>query len=313
MKEINKINNIISLPSLCCFGHITKDRIITGEKIVNSPGGTAYYFTHAVKIFEDVEYKLYTIIGKQEEYAVNDLINNGVKVEVNVCEKSVFFENIYNANLNERKQRVLSKSEPFTADKLENLEASIIHLGPLLNDDFSMDVLSFLSKKSELSLDVQGFLRTVDDRLNVIPVNWKEKQAVLKNIHYLKANEYELITLTGTDKITEGIKLIYNWGVKEVIVTLGDKGSIIFDGINFNFIPAYKPAAVIDATGCGDTYMAGYLYSRVHNKSIEESGNFGAAMATLKIGHFGPFCNLYSDIQNCMLTSEKTYPNIVIS
>ena len=38
------------------------------------------------------------------------------------------------------------------------------------------------------------------------------------------------------------------------------------------------------ATGCGDTYMAGYLYQRLKGAGIQDAGEFAAAMATLKLG-----------------------------
>jgi sugar/nucleoside kinase (ribokinase family) len=64
---------------------------------------------------------------------------------------------------------------------------------------------------------------------------------------------------------------------------------LIFKDNHFFQIPAYKPSAVVDATGCGDTYMAGYLTKKVAGASVQQAGEFGAAMATLKIQSSGPF------------------------
>ena len=79
------------------------------------------------------------------------------------------------------------------------------------------------------------------------------------------------------------------WGVKEVLMTLGSYGSVIFVEGKFYEIPAYKPRKVEDATGCGDTYAAGYLYSRAKGAGYVEAGKYAAAMCTLKIEHTGPF------------------------
>lgn len=62
------------------------------------------------------------------------------------------------------------------------------------------------------------------------------------------------------------------WGVKEVLLTLGDKGSLIYVDNRFYEIPAYLVENVADATGCGDTYMAGYLYMRNKGASYQEAG-----------------------------------------
>jgi sugar/nucleoside kinase (ribokinase family) len=86
------------------------------------------------------------------------------------------------------------------------------------------------------------------------------------------------------------------WGVKEVIITLGSKGSVIFCDNAFCTIPAYHPILVKDATGCGDTYMAGYLFQRIKGATIQKAGEFAAAMATLKIESSGPFQGTKEDV-----------------
>ena len=297
---------------ICCVGHITKDKIVTPANVIHTAGGTAFYFSYAIKVFNDINYFLCTIVGENEQNKVQELIDNGIKVKTGTCKHSVFFENIYGENSDERIQKVLSKAEPFGVEMVKNIKASIIHLGPLLNDDFSIDTIKTFDKNQLLSLDVQGFLRTVKDDGHVIPVDWQEKEAVLKNIHFLKANEYELKTMTGTNDIINGINMVYTWGVKEIIITLGSHGSVIFDGIDYHKIPAFKPRKFVDVTGCGDTYMAGYLYSRSKNKIIQDAGNCAAAMASLKIENTGSFNAEIEDIVKCINSFEKTFPSLNI-
>ena len=64
----------------------------------------------------------------------------------------------------------------------------------------------------------------------------------------------------------------------------------------FYDIPAYKPAKLVDATGCGDTYSTGYLYARMRGAGYAEAGRFAAAMCTLKLEHCGPFDRTVDDI-----------------
>ena len=93
----------------------------------------------------------------------------------------------------------------------------------------------------------------------MLPVDWPEKREALKHIHILKANETEMEVLTGCKEPHEAALLIADWGVKEVLLTLGDKGSLIYAKGQFHEIPAYSALQIVDATGCGDTYMVGYL------------------------------------------------------
>ena len=157
-----------------------------------------------------------------------------------------------------------------------------------------------------IAVDSQGYLREVRDT-HVYPVDWTDKREALQYIHFLKVNEHEMEVLTGLSDPHEAARQLYEWGVKEVLVTLGGMGSLIFDGKDFYRIPAYKPREVVDATGCGDTYTIGYLYQRVSGAGIEEAGRFAAAMSTLKIEKSGPFNGSKEDVIQCMTTAEQMF------
>ncbi|TXH60875.1 MAG: ribokinase, partial [Bacteroidia bacterium] len=289
---------------LCCVGHITLDKVVTPKNTVHMPGGTSFYFSHAIRNLKDINYTLVTAIAESEMAVANDLQSKGIDVKVMPSKHSVYFENIYGENQDNRTQRVLAKADPFTVDYLEDIDARIYHLGSLLADDFSLDVIRFLSQKGLVSVDSQGYLREVREQ-NVYAVDWTEKKEALQYIHFLKANEHEMEVLTGYDDVAMAAKQLYDWGVKEVLITLGSMGSVIYDGTTFHMIPAYKPKEVVDATGCGDTYMTGYLYKRAKGAGIEESGRFAAAMSTLKIECLGPFKGTKEDIEHCLETAEQ--------
>jgi len=294
---------------LCCVGHITLDKVVTPKNTVHMPGGTSFYFSHAIRNLKDINYTLVTAIAESEMAVANDLKSKGIDVKVMPSKHSVYFENIYGENQDNRTQRVLAKADPFTVDYLEDIDARIYHLGSLLADDFSLDVIRFLSQKGLVSVDSQGYLREVREQ-NVYAVDWTEKKEALKYIHFLKANEHEMEVLTGYDDVAMAAKQLYDWGVKEVLITLGSMGSVIYDGTTFHMIPAYKPKEVVDATGCGDTYMTGYLYKRAKGAGIEESGRFAAAMSTLKIECLGPFKGTKEDIEHCLETAEQKMPEL---
>ena len=294
---------------LCCVGHITLDKVVTPKNTVHMPGGTSFYFSHAIRNLKDINYTLVTAIAESEMAVANDLQSKGIDVKVMPSKHSVYFENIYGENQDNRTQRVLAKADPFTVDYLEDIDARIYHLGSLLADDFSLDVIRFLSQKGLVSVDSQGYLREVKEQ-NVYAVDWTEKKEALQYIHFLKANEHEMEVLTGYDDVAMAAKQLYDWGVKEVLITLGSMGSVIYDGTTFHKIPAYKPKEVVDATGCGDTYMTGYLYKRAKGAGIEESGRFAAAMSTLKIECLGPFKGTREEIEHCLETAEQRMPEL---
>ena len=291
---------------LCCVGHITLDKVVTPKNTIYMPGGTSYYFSHAIKHFDDINYALVTALAESEMQSVEELRAEGVEVAVMPSRHTVYFENIYGENQDNRTQRVLAKADPFSVDYLRQIEAQIFHLGSLLADDFSLEVVRYLSQKGLVSVDSQGYLREVREQ-NVYAVDWPEKKEVLRYVHFLKANEHEMEVLTGYTDPEQAAKEIYSWGVKEVLLTFGSMGSLIYDGETFHRIPAYLPTEVVNATGAGDTYMTGYLYQRAKGASIEEAGCFAAAMTTLKIEGMGPFSGTKADVLQCMQTREKRY------
>lgn len=266
-------------------------------------GGTSFYFSNAIRNM-NVNYTLVTALAESEMHVVEELRAKGIEVNVLPSEHTVYFENIYSENQDHRTQRVLQKADPFTPEQLLNINARIFHLGPLLADDMPVELVKALAAKGKVSLDVQGYLRKVENK-QVIPIDWQAKKEGLQYIQTLKANESEMEVLTGIKDVRKGAQVLFDWGVKEVVITLGSMGSVIYNGRNFYNIPAYIPAAVIDATGCGDTYMAGFLYQRIQGASLQDAGEFAAAMATLKIQSSGPFTGTREDVLSLLANTEK--------
>ena len=272
---------------ICTIGHLSLDKVVTPQSIKYMPGGTSFYFSKAL-VHSAVTYGLVTALAPQEHQIVDDLRAEGITIYTLPSSHTVYFENIYSADQNHRDQNVLAKAAPFTTAQMPDVQAKIFHLGPLLADDIPVNLLADLSEKGLVSLDIQGYLRHVINR-KVVYRDWAEKRDALPNVGILKANQFEMEVITGRKNVREGARYLADLGVPEVIITLGSEGSLIFTQSTFYQIPAFKPKAVVDATGCGDTYMAGYLSKRVKGAQVEEAGEFGAAMATLKIGLFGPF------------------------
>ena len=295
---------------ICCIGHITLDKIVTPKQTTYMPGGTSYYFSHGIKHLKDKDnYKLVTALAPSEYKAVEEMRSAGIQVEVLPSRKTVYFENVYGENQDNRTQRVLAKADPFTVEELKNEEARIFHLGSLLSDDFSLDVVKLLSGKGILAVDAQGYLREVRGQ-KVFPVDWKDKREALKYIDILKVNEHEAEVLTGYKDVKQAALQLAEWGVKEVLLTLGSLGSLIYAEGVFHQIPAYPPKEVVDATGCGDTYAMGYLYMRNKGASYEEAGCFAAAMSTIKLEKSGPFSGTEEQVWN-IIRNSNLHPQVI--
>ena len=288
------------MKDICCIGHITKDKIITPRQTVYMAGGTSFYFSYAFNhLPKEVSFQLVTKLGETEMKSVDDMREAGIDVVTYPSRHTVYFENKYGENQNDRTQRVLERADPFMVEEMKSVDAGVYHLGSLLSDDFSPEVVEYLSTKGRISIDAQGYLREVRGD-KVYPIDWAEKREILAHTDIIKVNEHEMEVITGKTDPHEAALQLAEWGVKEVCVTLGSEGSIILADGKFYTIPAYEPKEIVDATGCGDTYSAGYLWCRAQGMGFEEAGKFAAAMCTLKLEHSGPFDRSIEDVRKVL-------------
>jgi sugar/nucleoside kinase (ribokinase family) len=258
------------------------------------PGGTAWYFSCAVSKL-DIDYLLVTALAPAEVHYVAALRDKDITVEILPSAHTVIFENIYGENQDERTQNVLDTADPFEAEQFAGINSALFHLGPLLADDMDVELIAALAAKGRVSIDVQGYLRRVENQ-KVFATGWADKQAALSYAEIVKADVGELQALTGCETTQQGAAQLAEWGVKEIVITNGSQGSEIYhNGLRY-IIPAFKPREVVDATGCGDTYMAGYLYRRLKGDDIQQAGEFAAAMASLKMEASGPFLGTEDDV-----------------
>ena len=101
---------------------------------------------------------------------------------------------------------------------------------------------------------------------------------------WIAVNDYEAQLLrdrTGEDMTTLAKR------VDALIITRGAQGSVIMTGGREIAIPAARPDAVVDPTGCGDAYRAGLIYGLMQGLDWETTGRIASLLGALKIAHAG--------------------------
>lgn len=101
------------------------------------------------------------------------------------------------------------------------------------------------------------------------------------------ANESEITALFETDDFDAAVNQIRRQ-VKLAAVTCGSKGSVIVRGDETVTIPAYPVDKVVDTTGAGDQYAAGFMFGLSQGRSLEVCGRLGSMAAAEVISHYGP-------------------------
>ncbi len=101
--------------------------------------------------------------------------------------------------------------------------------------------------------------------VNYRPALWNSREeayqrvmATIPLVDLVKVNEAELALLTGSEQLQDGSQSLLSHGPKLCVATLGAKGSFFNNGHESAFIPAFE-VETIDATGCGDAFIAGLL------------------------------------------------------
>ena len=110
---------------------------------------------------------------------------------------------------------------------------------------------------------------------------------VKNDIDILFANEEELLSLYQVDSINDGLTKLRQ-DCEFAAVTRNEHGSVVINGDQVVIIDAEPVDSVVDATGAGDMYAAGFLYGFVRGKSIEQCGKIGSIVASEVISHMGP-------------------------
>jgi sugar/nucleoside kinase (ribokinase family) len=125
---------------------------------------------------------------------------------------------------------------------------------------------------------------------DVFCVNRHRKEFIdlVKNdVDILFANENELMALYETKDIDQAIAAAR--GHCEIAVTTrSEKGAVIATPKEVLKTPAVPVAKVVDTTGAGDLYAAGFLFGFTHGKPLAEAARIGAIAAAEVISHYGP-------------------------
>lgn len=144
--------------------------------------------------------------------------------------------------------------------------------------------------------DRDAFLKRVEDFDRIgIPIMLDPGQSItslsaddiryaLSRCRWLIVNEFEcslLESLTGNS--TSEVAAL----VEALIITKGADGSQVFSGGEVIDIDSVAPTAIIDPTGCGDTFRAGLIAGLIAGNDIADAAELGSAMAAETLAHLG--------------------------
>jgi sugar/nucleoside kinase (ribokinase family) len=113
---------------------------------------------------------------------------------------------------------------------------------------------------------------------------WRD--LVADQVDILFANEHEALALYDVDTFDEALAAA-RADVEVAAITRGAAGSVVARGDELVEVEAH-PVEVVDTTGAGDLYAAGFLFGFTHDRSLAECGRLGSIAASAVLGHLGP-------------------------
>ncbi|MEV0595111.1 carbohydrate kinase family protein [Nonomuraea cavernae] len=128
------------------------------------------------------------------------------------------------------------------------------------------------------SIRAAGAVVTMD-LLSEMPDLLGMARAFLPHVDYVLPNESQALLMAGgAQDVTDAARALLAEGPRGVLVTLGGEGSLVVTGDGVERVPALK-TEVVDTTGCGDAYCAGFVTGLLHGQDVVGAARWGTAAA----------------------------------
>lgn len=115
----------------------------------------------------------------------------------------------------------------------------------------------------------------------------------LPHTDYLLPNDEQVLGFTGAASLADGARALVDAGADCVAVTQGARGALVVTADEVIEVPAYA-VEVVDTTGCGDAFSAGFLRGLSLGRDLRGAAELGCATAAQVAGGLGTDAGSYS-------------------
>jgi sugar/nucleoside kinase (ribokinase family) len=160
--------------------------------------------------------------------------------------------------------------------------ATHLHLGApeFMGGEHAAKILSFAREHRVVT---SADLLAPGDQAGAI-VDWIAP--ALPHLDYLLPNDEQVLALSGKSDLIDGCRALLERGIGCVAATAGADGAIVVDADTVERVPAF-PVDVVDTTGCGDAFSAGFVRGVALGRTRREAAVLGCAAAALVAGGLG--------------------------
>lgn len=272
--------------NLLLIGTSVEDYIYIDGNVIHKGGGILYSTAALISFVDEVILYLLTNISKDTEQLFNDIYSDVRNDFIEIKEK------IPQIHLKLYKDKERDEEYKNLSNKLNIIEKEIkfnhfdgILINMITGFDIDLKDLKYIRENYNgiIYMDVHSLARGLNENLGRPFKKIENFDQWLRNIDILQVNESEIQQISKYDNVEKIIPYVFECGTKIVVLTLGEKGSIIYENNgNVYNISAYKTTSN-NTVGCGDTYGALFFYHYLKTNDIKEAAKIaskGAAIIT---------------------------------
>jgi len=267
-------------------GHFARDRDVYQGKARAMLGGSVYFGGFALAGL-GVRAAILTRLAEKERPLLDPLAERGVHIFCRYGTQTSGIENTYLDETRDRRQcKPIAVGEPFQPGDFPRMQATVVHLAPLIQGEAPPAFVEELLAWGRLSLDAQGFLRM--HRQGTLRLEKNEYlESILPRAAFLKLDHAEAETMTGRRDLASALERLAEMGAGEMVLT---HASGVIACRNGKRVDAPWTAENLSGrTGRGDTCMASYLACRALDLEPEEALPLAAELTSRKMEQEGPF------------------------
>ena len=285
---MNKIK-LTALPCICAD-------VFYGTEIIR-PGGEALNFAAHASHFKDIDVTLLGVVGKDKyAEAIMDSISklDIDKSHIRIDERYQTANNM--TYLTESGDRYY-KDDSWNGEILDNIVLNDNEIKILSRSDvvFVHFWASCFSQVVELK-ETLGFKLAVDFD---VYRDFADMERFAPHVDFFMISGSEEL-LPKFKELSNKYRCLFN-------VSLAEHGSVTyFNGQEFK-VQAVKVESIIDTTGCGDSYHAGFVCSYMLENNIEKAMNVGSEIAAETLKHYGGFCIIRNTTSSFQTTKKLLY------
>lgn len=274
------------LYDLAFVGHFTRDTIVRGGEEATLPGGAFYHGSHVAAAM-GLSAAVVTRLAAEDEPYLDNLRALGIDVFATITPQSTALRLVYPGDdPDQRALHATGFAGALLPAEVAPIDARAFLCGASRRGELPLETIQTLAAKGGmLALDLQGYLRTVQDGILTL-APWPEARSYLKLVTVLKGDLVEAAYLTGQQEEAPAARALARLGPAEVVLT-SSWGVTVCAGRQVYQGP-WHGQNLSGRTGRGDTCLAAYVAQRLSG-GPEEACIWAAAVTSLKMETPGPF------------------------